>query len=119
MAGPLEPSGRRRSPVGARILAPIALLAVTVAVIMVVSASTDEESGGRAHGGGDSGGAGRTTKRTQQTERDRPPKTYVIEQGDSLIAIADEFGLTVERIERLNPDVDPQALVTGQELKLR
>lgn len=116
MAGPLEPPGRRRSPVWARILAPVALLAVTIAVIMVISASTDDESDGRARGAGDRGGTERTTNRPK---RDRPPKTYVVEQGDSLIGIADEFGLTVERIERLNPDVDPQALVTGQELKLR
>lgn len=116
MAGPHEPSPRRRSPARARILAPVALLAVTIAVIMVISASTDDESDGRARGDGDQRGTERTTTRP---DRDRPPKTYVIEQGDSLIAIAGEFGLTVERIERLNPDVDPQALVTGQELKLR
>jgi hypothetical protein len=116
MAGPLERSGRRRSPVRARILAFAALLAATIAVIMVISASTENESDGPARGGGEGRGAERTTRRT---ERDRPPKEYVIEQGDSLIAIADEFGVTVKRIERLNPDVDPQALVTGQELKLR
>lgn len=116
MAGSLEPSDRRRSPTRARILAPVALLAVTIAVITVVSSSTDNESDSRERGGGSRSTAERTTARK---ERDEVPKTYAIEPGDSLIAIADEFGLTVERIERLNPDVDPQALVTGQELKLR
>jgi LysM repeat protein len=115
MAGSLEPPGRRRSPAVARILATVALLAVTLAVIMVISASTDNKSDGRDRGGG-RGGAARTTK---SKDEDRPPKKYVIESGDSLIGIASRFGLTVEEIERLNPDVDPQALATGQELKLR
>jgi LysM repeat protein len=43
----------------------------------------------------------------------------VIENGDTLIAIAHATGVPVARIERLNPDVDPQILISGEKLKLR
>ena len=38
---------------------------------------------------------------------------------DTLEAIAAKTGLTVGRLQALNPQVDPQALVAGQRLKLR
>ena len=38
--------------------------------------------------------------------------------GDTLTVIADKTGVSLETIQRLNPDVDPQALQTGQRLKL-
>lgn len=110
-----EASGRPPASSTARILAPLALLAVTVVLVIVVAASIGEQGGG----GGDRGGGGDGRERSGATKSDRPPKQYVVQPNDSLVAIADEFGLTVEEIQRLNPGIDPQALVTGQELKLR
>ncbi len=39
--------------------------------------------------------------------------------GDTLGAIAEKTGLDVETLLTLNPDLDPQALVSGQKIKLR
>lgn len=91
----------------ARILAPLALIAVVVAFIVIISGSSSEGDG--------SGGS------EQQTERENKgeiPKTYVVQPGDSLTSISEEFGISIKRIERLNPDLDAQTLNEGQELKL-
>lgn len=119
MAAGKEASGRRRRSSAARILAPLALLATAFAVILIVSASTGDGGGGYGRDGAADTRQERTAETGENRTEDRPPKRYVIQPNDSLLAIAEEFGLTVEEIQRLNPDVDPQALVTGQELKLR
>ena len=98
-------------------LAPLALAAALVAVIVVASSSGggDEPSArngqGQARqsgGGGDGNGGGAET-----------PKTYVVEPGDSFGTIAETFGVSVKRLERLNKGVDPNTLATGEELTLR
>lgn len=96
----------------ARLLAPLALVAAVVGVLVVVQASssgTSDTSGGPA------------TQRTT-TQRPRParatPRVYVVKPGDTLSAVAERSGVALETIERLNPDVDPQALQTGQRLRL-
>ena len=43
----------------------------------------------------------------------------MVQEGDTLTVIARKNGVPVARIEELNPGVDPQALIPGQELKLR
>lgn len=114
----MEGSRRKPSANGAtrplaRIVAPLALIAAAVVVIVVVSNSM----GDGAEGGGETT---RTDQPRKEATKDGPKRrTYVVESGDSLSAIADRFGLTVEEILELNEDVDPQALVTGQELKLK
>jgi LysM repeat protein len=42
-----------------------------------------------------------------------------VKTGDSLATIAQKTGVTVERLQELNPQLDPQALVSGQKIKLR
>jgi LysM repeat protein len=39
--------------------------------------------------------------------------------GDTLGGIADKTGVPLDRIEELNPDVDPHAMTTGQEIRLK
>ena len=39
--------------------------------------------------------------------------------GDTLAGIAERTGVAIDRLIALNPSVDPQALVTGQRIKLR
>ena len=43
----------------------------------------------------------------------------MIKNGDTLTAIAHETGVPVATIQRLNPNVDPQILISGEKLKLR
>ena len=56
-------------------------------------------------------------------QNDRPRRRtrarYTIKAGDTLGGIAEKTGVSVERIEALNPELDPQALVAGQRIKLR
>ncbi len=106
----------RRTP--ARLLAPLALVAVAVALIAVVS-------GGSLGGAGSSGAptsaeqanpqatpaAGEPTPRTR--------RTYTVRPGDTPSGIAEKTGVPVERLLELNPDVDAQSLQTGAKLKLR
>ncbi len=51
--------------------------------------------------------------------RARGPRTYVVAPGDNLTSIAHKTGLTVGAIQTLNPGIDPNALQTGQRLRLR
>jgi LysM repeat protein len=44
---------------------------------------------------------------------------YIVQPGDSLSKISVKTGLTVPTLESLNPNVDPNALQTGQRLRLR
>lgn len=90
-----------------RILAPLALVAVVIAVFVIVGSYSSEDSGG---------GSGET--KVASKKKGEIPKTYVVEAGDSLSSIAEKFDISVKRIERLNPDVDPATLNEGQELKL-
>ena len=66
-----------------------------------------------------------TTERTsteRTTARKPPPRraaTYTVKPGDTLGAIAEKTGLDVETLQTLNPELDPQALVSGQKIKLR
>lgn len=105
----------RKNSLIARILALAALIGAVVAVVVVVNSETGDDEPGveRRTGGGNSGG--------QSGNQNKKPvkKIYVVQQGDTLTVIARENGVPVATIERLNPDVDPQALIPGQELKLR
>ena len=115
------PDKKRRSP--ARLLAPLALVAFVVALFVVLGAAGEG-------GNGDGGSAGRgadsaepTAVETTTTPAEPAPRqrkaTYTVEAGDTLGAIAEETGVPVETLEELNPELDPQALVTGQKIKLR
>jgi LysM repeat protein len=44
--------------------------------------------------------------------------TYVVEAGDSLYAIAERFGVTVEELAELNELADPRQLEVGQVLRI-
>jgi LysM repeat protein len=101
----------------ARFLAPVALVLVGIAFLLVlVSSGTD---------GGDGDRASDTTERTstqRTTARKAPARraaTYTVKTGDTLGAIAEKTGLEVEELQTLNPELDPQALVSGQKIKLR
>lgn len=55
----------------------------------------------------------------QGTSTVEEQRVYVVESGDTLEFISDKTGVTVEELQALNPDIDPQALIEGQKIKLR
>jgi LysM repeat protein len=102
------------------LLAPLALVAVAVAVAAVVLNSDvtggDDDNGGRATS---TQATDTQTTTTPGGQGRRLRRNYVVKPGDSFGSIAERFGVTVDQLEQLNPEVDPQALVVGQRIKLR
>lgn len=92
-----------RSP--ARFLAPMAFVAFVVAVFLVF------------------GNAGQSAKRKPATPTPvvhrHVPRVYRVRTGDGLEAISARFGVPVDRILSLNPEVDPRTLQAGHLLRLR
>jgi LysM repeat protein len=104
----------------ARLLAPLALIAVAAAVAAIVFGSGVVGDDGSS----DTAGTRDLPAATERTtpagkKKKRTPATYTIKANDTLSAIAEKNGTTVERLEELNPDLDPQGLVAGQKIKLR
>ncbi|MCV0404109.1 MAG: LysM peptidoglycan-binding domain-containing protein [Chloroflexi bacterium] len=52
------------------------------------------------------------------TEAPPPPRQYVVEEGDTLAAIAQQFGTTVSALQELNGIEDPNEIVIGQVLQI-
>jgi LysM repeat protein len=48
-----------------------------------------------------------------------PSKNYTVKSGDTLGSIAEKTGIPVQKLQELNPQLDPQQLVSGQRIKLR
>lgn len=118
----------KRTP--ARVLAPLAIVAFGIAFLLILAS---------AGGGGDDEPSpnaanqqeqrdlelAKEKKRRQKTEESRegqgelPNSVYVVKAGDTLGSIAEKTGVPVEKLQELNPELDPQALVSGQKIKLR
>ncbi|MGH2990288.1 MAG: LysM peptidoglycan-binding domain-containing protein [Solirubrobacterales bacterium] len=93
-----------------RLLAPIAVVVLAAALLFVVATTI---------GGSDSNGDGRGGSRSDRAAAKPDEKFYTVEPGDSLTAISNKTGVGVDKLTRLNPDLDPQALISGQRVKLR
>jgi LysM repeat protein len=95
----------------ARILAVLALAGTVVILYLVISTSTSS----------DDEPADENTRVEKEESKSGPetPEEYVVADGDSISVIAEKYGISVERIERLNPDLDPNTLATGLVIKLQ
>lgn len=107
----------RRTP--AHLLAPLALVAVSVALVLVLT-SGGSDAGKTASpstvGTRATTGAGKASaKSARRTGRRR----YTVKPGDTPSGIAEKTGVSVEKLLQLNPKLDPQALSPGARLKLR
>jgi len=104
----------------ARLIAPLALIACAVAIVVLVLGSgvVGDDNGSETAGTRDLPAATERTTTSGQ-KRKRTPASYTIKANDTLTGIAEEHGTTVERLLELNPELDPQGLVAGQKIKLR
>jgi LysM repeat protein len=113
--------GRRRSP--ARLLAPIALIAFVFMLFLVIAGSgTDEDSSSDGGSTSQKQGGTETIPGATTTTGAEPRVSgtfYTVKTGDTLGGIAETVGIPVTRLQELNPDLDPQALVSGQKIRLR
>jgi LysM domain len=106
---------RRRSP--ARLLAPLALLlfaGALAAVILDFMAKQEDDGNERSQG------QTAEQREPRQGQRPRPRRaSYRVKLNDTLGLISEKTGVSVERLQELNPELDPQNLVVGQKIKLR
>jgi LysM domain len=111
----MREQGRRRSP--GRFLAPLALLVVVAATVGVIAATTGSDGGGSEP---QSTSRSAEKRKQQRQQRQRPLRAnYTVKLNDTLEGISEKTGVSVERLQELNPDLDPQSLVVGQKIKLR
>jgi LysM repeat protein len=104
-----------------RMIAPAALVLFAIVLLIVIAGSL-----GGSGSGGEQRGAATRSSQTNRPVRERGTtgttevrRTYVVKPGDTLARIAERTGVSIERLVALNPTIDPQALVTGQRIKLR
>jgi len=115
----------RRSPL--RFLAPIALVVFGIALLMVVSSSGDDDGNSKpsASEQAKDRDLGTSTKKKKKSNRRAaasgglPTRTYTVKSGDTLGSISEKTGIPVDKLQELNPQLDPQQLVSGQKIKLR
>lgn len=113
----------RRSPL--RFLAPVALVAFGIALFMILS-SPGEEGNGSAPSASDrqkDKDLGASTKKRRKKRSPAsdalPTRNYTVKAGDTLGSIAEKTGIPIDKLQELNPQVDPQQLTSGQKIKLR
>jgi LysM repeat protein len=100
----------------ARLLAPAALAVFAVFFFVVVLSSGSDD---KKDQGGDTSAA-RVSKSSRKSQPRKPTaSTYTVKLGDNLPAISKKTGLSVQKIQELNPQMDPYGLQSGQKIKLR
>jgi LysM repeat protein len=102
-----------RSP--ARLLAPLALAAAVVAVLVVLSSSDADPGSSPVTPVRRAPASATATTAT----RHAAPATYTVRPGDTLTAIADRTGVSLATLQTLNARIDANSLHAGQKLKLR
>lgn len=97
----------------ARYLAPVALIAVAVAIALIVRARTESHHATAAPP------AHRLPVTSHaSTKAKAKPRYYVVKPGDSLSVISVRTKVTIAELETLNPSVNPAALQSGERLRL-
>ncbi len=89
---------------------------VVAAVVVVVSDSLDPSDDGRDRDRGRRAAASECRPDAEQAVEDG---FYVIEAGEDLSIVADRTCISLERLERLNPNLDPQLIQIGSCVDLR
>jgi LysM repeat protein len=114
----------RRSPL--RVLAPVALIAFGLALVLIISSTNGGGGGGgtsspSAEKARDLGtGPSASSKRKSSSSHGKlPKKVYIVKSGDTLGSISQTVGVPVSKLQELNPNLDQFSLVTGQKIKIR
>ena len=116
-------TAERRSPL--RILAPVALIIFGLALLLIISSANGGGGGGgtsvsSAEKARDLGTGATKSTRKKSSSRDKLPKSaYIVKSGDTLGSISQKVGVSVAKLQELNPNLDQFSLVAGQKLKIR
>ncbi len=105
----------------ARYLAPLAVVAFFLALTFTLlgSGGGEEPASGPAQTAGPATTPAKTAGAGKKARKKREKKNYVVKPGDTPSGIAEKHGVTLEDIEQLNPEIDPQTLTPGQRIRLR
>jgi LysM repeat protein len=105
----------------ARAIALSALIVAILAIGIVIASNTGGGHSGKGNHPGKQAEHHKHKGKSQENGGDKGPipATYTVKSGDTLTSIAADTGVSVVKIQELNPNIDPQILVEGQELKLR
>src|ERR1700761_6451448 len=96
-----------------RLLAPLAIIAVAVSVYLVVHGTVDNHhTVTQTHNGPNA------TKTHHRHKHSSKTTFYVVKPGDTLSGIATRTGISLTTLEKLNPNISPNALQTGERLRL-
>ena len=99
----------------ARLAAILGLSAAFIVMIVIVVSSLAGGGGSESHPTNQAGGSQGTT-----TQKQSQRSIYVVKPGDCCLSqIADKTGIDLETLEKVNPHLDPQAIHSGDRVKLR
>jgi LysM repeat protein len=104
-----------RSPL--RFLAPIALVAFSVALYTVVK-DAREPAGKSSSDTPARTTATPTKKSAAKKSAKKKRRVYTVKQGDTASGIAAKTGVSIETMQKLNKNFDPQTLSPGQRIRL-
>jgi hypothetical protein len=95
----MEPQASQTRPSADPTARIVAVVALAAAAIIIVAAST-----------GGSGGGSSASRHTGEGQGKPHQKYYVVRPGDTFGGIAGKEGVSVDRLEQLNPKLDTQLL---------
>jgi hypothetical protein len=107
---------RRTNPI-ARILAVAGLGIAFVLVIFVIATSGGDSDDG--DNGGDESSQVQEKGPTKKGRQAVEEGVWIVHEGDTLTEISEQTGIDIDDLVNLNPDADPQALISGQRIALR
>jgi LysM repeat protein len=116
-------TAERRSPL--RILAPVALIVFALALVVIISSANGGGGGGgtsssSAEKARDLGTGNASKTKSRKSSHDKLPKSvYIVKSGDTLGSISQTVGVSVTKLQELNPNLDQFSLVAGQKIKIR
>lgn len=107
-----------------RLLGPTVLLAAATLAVLAVRLARGDNGADRAVSpppatstAGLAAGSGRGQPAPPPPPR-APARTYAIRSGDTLGAVAERYGTTVEALLAANPGIEPSALRVGRRIRL-
>jgi LysM repeat protein len=106
-----------RSPL--RIVAPVAVVVFGIAALLVVANSGSSGGGSQGATKLEQQDLGAQQKAAARRRRLLAKGTYTVRRNDTFGSISEKTGVPVDRLQELNPDVDPQSLHAGEKIKLR
>ena len=104
----MEPSSGDRKPTSwtARILAPVLLVVVAAAIVLIVSGSLSSDDNSTPDGGSQASSNGGCSPADDIKDAVKAGY-YVVQEGDNFSTIAENTCVSEDRLQKLNPNLDP------------